>query len=536
MLKGARQDHQMAAAQVLEQLAPKDPVVVKELGAALGTAQRPVRLVLLDAIGRIASPSSVAVLLPLLESTDDEMKDRATKALTRIGPAAVKPITRQILDATPSARRALLGVLSRVRSADSVKALLSLAAAGHPDASREAALALVAQSQTMTRPEAARLRSQVEAVLRTPPDKAPPGSLSAGLQVLAAVGQPGSLGILLRLVGAKYPEAIRRDALLAISGVLRGGVIPHKALDAILLVIEAGPSPALRSAALEVLGAVQLPASSLDSILELLDHTDPAVRRFAARALGGKGLGGIKSARKLITLLADGDPSLREAAAEPLGRLPEAASLLYDELLAATEIHRSWALAYILKHHVARLRKPAVRALFAKSVTALAADDRIWEPLLYVVRHHDPKLMYDWLMEEAARLKKARKYAEAEACLKPLTRGDHFDSEARYALALAGIRASRARGSSGSPAAASCMDLFKQLVRDTSFPLLDRLKKERTHLETEDLYFLGFHLSEGTPDEKELGGELLKIVAARAAGSKLGKAARSKLRSEGLAL
>jgi hypothetical protein len=33
-----------------------------------------------------------------------------------------------------------------------------------------------------------------------------------------------------------------------------------------------------------------------------------------------------------------------------------------------------------------------------------------------------------------------------------------------------------------------------------------------------------------------VGGELLKIVAARAGTSKLGKSARSKLRSEGLAL
>jgi len=150
--------------------------------------------------------------------------------------------------------------------------------------------------------------------------------------------------------------------------------------------------------------------------------------------------------------------------------------------------------------------------------------------------NHDPKMMYDWLMEESARRKKARKYTEAEACLEPLTRGEHFDSEARYALALAGVKAARSRGSASSQAPGESLDLFRQLVRDPTLPLVDRLKKERTHLQTEDLYFLGFKLAEGTPDEREVGGELLKTVAARAGASKLDKSARSKLRAEGLAL
>ena len=310
--------------------------------------------------------------------------------------------------------------------------------------------------------------------------------------------------------------------------------MPQRILSTILPIIQEGPSPALRSAALEVLATVELPSSALDSLLSLLDNGDPAVRRFAAQKLGNKGMGGGKTVRRLVSLLSGNDPPLRDAASESLGRLPEASQLLVDELLGCDDIHRGWAVAYILKLHAARLRKPAVRSIFEKAVIALMAEDRLWEPLLYVVRHHDPKLMYDWLMDAAAKCKKARKYSEAEACLKPLTRGDHFDSEARYALALAGIKAARSRGAASSPASGDCMDLFRQLVRDPTFPLTDRLKKERSHLEAADLYYLGFNLAEGTPDEREVGSELLKTVAARAGGSKLGKSARNKLRAEGL--
>ena len=80
------------------------------------------------------------------------------------------------------------------------------------------------------------------------------------------------------------------------------------------------------------------------------------------------------------------------------------------------------------------------------------------------------------------------------------------------------------------------IDLFRELLRDPEFPLMERIKKERSHLQTQDLYNIGFRLSEGTIGEKEAGAELLRTVAARAGQTKLGKSARRKLRSEGLGL
>jgi HEAT repeat protein len=536
LLKSQKPELQLAAALVLGEMDAKDPGVVKALSASLAAGSRPLRLLILDTLARIASEVAVPDLLALLESTDEEIREKATRALISIGPAATGPIGRQTLDASPAARRALIAVLSRVKTTDSIQALLSLAGSGHPEAAREAAGALVSLAKAMTRQEQTRLRVRVEKILKAPPDKAPSGSLSAGLQVMAAVGRPGSAPGILRLTALRYSETVRRDALLAISGVLKGGPIPPGILSGFLPIITDGPSPALRSAALEVLGASKLPSSCLDSLLKLLDHSDPAVRRFAARRLGAEEFGGLKACRRLVALLADADPSLRDAASESLGRLAEAGPLLMEEMAGCDEVHHGWAIAHILKRHAARLRLRAVRGVFEKAVEALVSDERIWEPLLYVVRHHDPKLMYDWLMEEAARFKKARKYSQAEACLRPLSSGDHFDSEARYALALAGVKAARLRGGLAARNAGNPADLFRQLVRDPSFPLLERLKKERGHLENEDLYYLGFTLVEGTPAEKEIGGELLKLVAARAGASKLGQSARRKLRSEGLAL
>lgn len=538
MLKSTQAEKQLAAVVILAEVAPKDQAVVKALSAVLGTtASRPLRVAALDALGRIGSAGAVPALLPLLEGNDEEIRERATQALSRVGAASIGPVTRRILDAAPAARRALLEVLSRVKTVDSVKALLSLIGSAHPEAPREAAHALGELARLMTRSEVAKLRKNLEDLLKVPPAKAPAGSLSASLQVMGAIGQAGAVSGVLRLTGPKYPELVRRDALLAVSRILKGDQIPSKAVATLLPILQDGPSPVLRSTALEVLSSASLPASALDATLKLLENRDPAVRRFAARQLGVKGFGGQKTVKRLVSLLSDRDPSLRDVASESLGKLPDSATLLAQSLLGCDQVHRGWTIAHILKRHVSRLRKPAVRKLFDKAISALPADDRIWEPLLYVVRHQDPKMMYEWLMEAAEKLKKARKYAEAEACLKPLTRGDHFDSEARYALALAGVKAARSRTGAGSTdVTGNCMDLFRQLVRDPAFPLVDRLKKERAHLKTEDLYFLGFHLTEGSAGEKEIGGELLKTVAARAGSTKLGRSARRKLRSQGLGL
>lgn len=533
MLKSQKQDQRVAAAIVLGEIAPKDAGVVAALAGCLANAPRPLRLSALDALGRIGSPAAVPAIMPLLEAPDTDVREGAVNALRGIGPAAVRTIAGQTLEAPPATRRALLEVLKGIATPDSIRALLSLVQSGHPEASREASGALIALSAALGRSDKSKLRKMLESILRTPAGKTPDGALSAAMKAIASVAQPGTANLLLRLAGPRYPEAVRRDALLAISGALKGGPMPPRILAGILPMIQDGPSPALRSAALEVLSTVTLPPSALPSLLKLLDNADPAVQRFAARCLGGKGLGGVKVARRLIPHLSGNDPALRDAAAESLSRMPDSVPLLIEALLECDSTHRAWSVAHVLKTHAAQMRRPAARKIFDAAIAALVKEDRIWEPLLHVVRQVDPKLMHEWLMEASAKFRGQRKYSEAEACLVPLSRGDHFDSEARYALALAGLRAARTRG--GATANAP-FDLVRQLVRDPRFPLVDRLRKERSHIEPGDLYMLGFKLAEGSPEEKEAGAEILKTVAARAGATKLGRSARNKLRSEGLAL
>src|SRR5262249_55503873 len=160
----------MAAALVLSELSPREAGGVKAIAAAIPGAPRHLKLALLDALGSIATPAVIPELLGALQGADEEVRDRAIQGLIRVGPSAIKPIARQILDAPPGTRRALLAVMARVKTADSVAALMSLLPSGHPEAAREAGQSLVTLSHSMGKAEQARLRSLVEKLLKTPPE------------------------------------------------------------------------------------------------------------------------------------------------------------------------------------------------------------------------------------------------------------------------------------------------------------------------------------------------------------------------------
>ena len=67
------------------------------------------------------------------------------------------------------------------------------------------------------------------------------------------------------------------------------------------------------------------------------------------------------------------------------------------------------------------------------------------------------------------------------------------------------------------------------MLMDKSFKLFDRLKKEKA-LDAADLYYVGFHFSEGSGEELKFGRRILEYVAKRWPKTKDGKAAKNKLK------
>lgn len=66
----------------------------------------------------------------------------------------------------------------------------------------------------------------------------------------------------------------------------------------------------------------------------------------------------------------------------------------------------------------------------------------------------------------------------------------------------------------------------------TAFPLAERLRRERG-LTPEDLYYVAFALAEGRGEERAIARDLLEHLGTKHARTKVGKAARNKLRLVG---
>jgi len=532
LLKKGKPEHQMAAAIVLGELRARDREAVKALGQTLGPASKQVRAACVEALGKIGSPAGLTFLMPLLEIEDADLRSRALEALSAFGPKAVSFISGRLTDSPPTVRRALVTVLSRIADKRSTDALLSLISSGHPEAARESAHALSERATGMTRAERRAIKSRVERILKAPARKAHGATLSAGLGLLGAFGDTSSAPLILKLAGPGYPETVRKEALLSVGAAIKGTMASMKIVTGIFALLTEKTPHALTTTALEVLYRMEIPKGSSTSLIKLLDARDPAVRRFAARKLGN--LGGIRAARRLVALLSDSDPSLRDAVADSLSRMPESVMLLMDLLERQTDIHRAWTVAHIVKNHAQKIPAPILREHIKKTVDLLLRGERIAEPWMHVARHAGPRLLYSALMSRAARLKKARRYAEVEALLRPLLRTEEFDTSARFELALASLRASAYVEGVPPRTPDSPLDLFKQLARDPAFPFIQRIRKERGHLDSEDLYWLGFHLAEGAGEEKSIGAELLRMVAQNEGKSKLGRNARNKLKLEDL--
>ena len=86
---------------------------------------------------------------------------------------------------------------------------------------------------------------------------------------------------------------------------------------------------------------------------------------------------------------------------------------------------------------------------------------------------------------------------------------------------------------SSARAADPALQQFARLIDNHEAETLEFVSQAKW-LESEELFYLGFHFAEKEHAEKKFGGEMLRLVAQRSPRSKLAKDAKTKLRGEGL--
>jgi hypothetical protein len=516
-----------AAAMVLAELKPKDASVVKALGEALKDANQLLTRYVLEAFEAIGTRAVVPHVLPLLDSGDVETKLRAAGIVARAGGDIVGDLRRQFDKASPQQKRVLVDILARIHSRQSMELILDALFDPDFELVKEACQAVRRHISDATPKERAALHKQVVRFMNSARAKKNDRVLTSCLLLIGYVGAPQARKILLRYSTPRNLGFVRRNALLGLKGLeLTGAAVNQVARQALKYLGDPDYLNIVQFA-LDIIEKLPLPKSYDAQWRKLLKSKHPSVRTFAARKLAATD--NAASNRLMMALLNHDDPQVGEIAAGALARHKGATKLLLAALAHERKAEPSWRLAKILKPHSESVDKKSRRKFSKLAGRDLEAGNPRYEALMYFLRNIDPKLADGVYREAGLKFKKQKKWAKAVDCLRQLARADSFDNELRYELSVCNIKQSAKDLAPHLRADDQALRGFQALLLEKKFRLFERLKKDRT-LDASDLFYTGFHFSEGTGEELKFGRKLLEHVAKRWPSTKDGKAAKNKLK------
>lgn len=513
-----------AALLVLAQLGSDDDAVVAGVRGALRGANVVVRDFALNYLERVRPKAALDDLLALLDSEDDAVRQRVTEILAAYGAAAVSA-ARKLLKEAPRRRvNAIANLCGRVRSAAAFDVLFQLMAGGDFETNRLVGDLIEAALRDLSDAERKAFYGRVE---RFADDvREDRVALVSSLKLFGALGEPRCRKRLLPFLGKTHPHAVRTHALGALVQCLRGETLAAAEVEALLDLLDEDDEAGILRPAVALLESQSFERKHLEGLQRLAESPQPVVKRFAVHSLGKFDSGAV--VKQLIGYLGDASYARRTEAASTLKKTAAARAVVMKELLACEDERQAWTLAEIVLAHDRAWRKDVRDELWRRCADAVdERDDRLYSAFLHVLRELDGGAVVERIRAAAEQRRKKKAYALAARWLGLLRDTPAFDDEAKYALAVCELKAHK--GVFGG--AARRHDPALEYLRELSggaMPVGDRLRKERT-LEPEELFYVGFNLAEGTPDQRAVSAEVLAHLAGKFGRTKIGKAAKNKL-------
>jgi len=515
-----------AAAMVLAELAPKDAHIVKALGESLKGANQLLTRYVLEAFDAIGTRAVVAYVLPLLDAEDMETKLRAAAIVARAGGDILPELKRQFEKSSVQQKRVLVDIVARIHTREAMQIILNVLFDPDFELVKEACQAVRRHIGDATPKERAMLHKQVAKFTNSSRVKKNDRVLISCLLLVGNIGAPNARNILLKHTTLRNLGYIRRNALIGLKGLELTGAAARATARQMLKYL-ADSDTTIAQHALDILEKLPLSGSYDSQWRKLLKNKHPVVREFAARRLA---VGDNAATNRLMmTLLNHEDAQVGEIAAGALARHKRATKLLLAALARERKTEAAWRLAKILKPHSESVDKKTLKKFAALAARDLESGNPRYEALSYFLCNIDPKVADGVVRDVGLKFKKARRWSKAVEYLRQLARAESFDRELRYELSVCNLKQSQKDLAQHLRAGDQALRGFQALLPDKSFKLLERLKKEKV-LDAADLYYVGFHFSEGTGDERKFGQKLLEHVAKRWPKTREAKAARSKLK------
>jgi HEAT repeat protein len=519
-------DVRCAAAVVLGEVGGKDAELFKGLCERLEDEQPALRLAVIKAVGKLRIEKALPQLLERIKQGGEEA-DQAAQAAARLGAKGTRALQELMPKVAPGLRRYIASALAAGGNTSSETAAVAVLLDKDPGVVEAAVRSLIGQVPTLGAGHRKTLADQLLHLLENEQGLSA-ASDAAAVRLLAALDDPRAEKILWDRILPPYSAEMRGAALQRLG---RWGGTPNKEQLSRLFTCAADRDFRVAAPALMILQAQPVNDKTLAGWVSLLHAPDVAARRAALDKLGERDSAEVAEA--LVGQVGHPDRSLRDAALARLTRLKHGREALTRALLDADTADRAWLLAKA-QSPIAKDAPAAWReTVFKKACAHVEANDRRSDALLYVLREADAAWLRDRLEQRALTLRKKEDYATALLYLRLLARDPACGFPTRLELAACGLKTSAHDLSAEARDNDPCLIQFGHLCQNYEAELGEQLEKI-DWLAPEDLHYLGFHFAEREGRQKQFAAKVLGLVVKRSPRSKLGQAAKAKLRSAGL--
>ncbi len=525
LLAAADVEARCAALVVLTQLAAADDRVVRQVGELLGSKNAVVRDFAVGYFEHVQPRDGLSYLLPLLDSDDEALRDRTVTILAQFGQAAVTAAKKRLADAPRRRLSAIIALCAQVRTSAAYDLLFDLMAGDDFDSNRAACDAVIGIIPGLDARPRSDLFTRTEALVQQARGRRT--ALVAAAKLFGALGEPKARRHLFGMLDRQEPQIVRTHAVGALVQCLRGQKLTDSEIRALFPLLDEDDEAGILRPAIHLLEDQALERAYLPQLNRLAESPQTVVKRFAVHKLGGFDSGPV--VKTLIGYLTDDSYARREQATASLKKLPAARGALMKELLACEDERKAWTLADILLVHDRAWKHDALEALWKKLEEARAQrDDRLYTAYFHFLNTLDPALLAERVRARAERLRKNKDFAAAAQWFQMLKDSPAFDPEAKFALAIAHLKSHPHALAPAVRRHDAALELLRELTH-SPFGVAERLRKERA-LVPEELFYVAFNFAEGSSEERAVAGELLEQLASKHGRTKVGKAAKNKLR------
>lgn len=521
---------QIAVARVLRELKPKDAAVRKSLAGALKSQNEMVRLYALEALAAIDVQAALPSLIPMLTATEN-VRARATQIILAAGAGAADALRHAVEAKDPQVRKAALDLLSKLPGVDASDTLFTALLDTDVEVIRKAAGAYRLKIEGMSAAEKGKGLKKVLEFLESSKVQKAKTPLPSCLQLAGAFKDAGAAKTLLKHVDKKQASEVRAAALTALGELTLEGKEAKDVAARLMPLLEEEDFHRIVKPALDVLWKIPPAKEHGPRLMKLQKTGGPAVRAFAVKALGA--VGNVDAGEALLESLWSDDPRLSETAAGAFRSNPDYVPLLAKALDKQEDVQKAFKVVHLLVQFKNVLDKGLVKKFLAKSLSMLDKRESGFQAYFEVVRAAGPDLAKKDVLAKGRELLKKGKFEEAERALRLLQRDDLAAPESDLALAAAQLRQQRLDVGGAARDQGHAIQLVQKLARKEGFPLLKQLEKEAGMFTPEGLLYLGFALVERQGEGRELGADILKLVARKFGGKEAGKVAKQKLKTQG---